>query len=142
MWFERYIQKCTLSYILRDCRQITFVLLNGFCPLSKKKTHSPLLLTDKIKMDRIRTKIKWKIHTLFILFEGLKVLLLIICKMQPLNLLFLLDLFHVRFYISRYHFSLVFRALYSVIWKKYFRYKFSFFNGFTHPPTSLTAKIR
>ena len=23
--------------VLRDCRQITFVMLNGFCPLSKKK---------------------------------------------------------------------------------------------------------
>ena len=40
-------------------------------------------------------------------------------------------MFHVR-----YHFSLVFRALYN-IWKKYFGHKFSFFNWFTqtNPPS-------
>ena len=39
-------------------------MLNGFCPLSKKKQKpSPLFLTDNIKMDKIPTKIKWKIHT-------------------------------------------------------------------------------
>ena len=33
--------------VLRDCRQITFVTLGGFCPLSKK-THF-MFLTDNIK---------------------------------------------------------------------------------------------
>ena len=28
---------------LRDCRQISFVTLNGFCPLSKKKPTPPVL---------------------------------------------------------------------------------------------------
>ena len=37
--------------VLRDCRQITFVTLNGFCPLSKKNP-TPLFLADNIKMDR------------------------------------------------------------------------------------------
>ena len=42
--------------VIKDCRQITFVTLNGFCLLRKKKT-TPLFLTDNIKMDRILTKI-------------------------------------------------------------------------------------
>ena len=36
--------------VLRHCRQITFVTLNGFCLLSKK--NHPLFLTDNIKMNR------------------------------------------------------------------------------------------
>ena len=50
-----------------NCRQITFVTLNGFCPLSNILPPFPLLLTDNIKMDRIPTKIKCKIHVPFIL---------------------------------------------------------------------------
>ena len=42
--------------ILRDCRQITFVKLNGFCLLSKKNP-TPLFLTENIKMERILTKL-------------------------------------------------------------------------------------
>ena len=48
---------------VRDYQQITLVTLNGFCPLSKP----PLLhlfLKDNIKMDKIPTKIIWKIHAL------------------------------------------------------------------------------
>ena len=42
---------------LRDCQQITFIMLNRFCQLSKKKP-TPLFLTDNIKMDRIPAKIR------------------------------------------------------------------------------------
>ena len=61
-----------IKIIVRDCRQITFVTLNRFCPLSKKPS-SPLFLMDNIKIDRIPTEIKSKIHTFFTLhfkFEG------------------------------------------------------------------------
>ena len=54
---------------LRECRQITFVTLNGFCPLNPP---TPLFLTDNIKMDRIPTKIKCKIHAPFILTKFYK----------------------------------------------------------------------
>ena len=49
---------------LRDCQQITFVTFNRFCPLSNTPPPlpSPPFLMDNIKMDRIPTKIKWKIH--------------------------------------------------------------------------------
>ena len=56
---------------LKDCRQITFVTLNGFCPLSKSPS-TPLLLTDNIKMDRIPTKIKCKTHAPFTLTKFYK----------------------------------------------------------------------
>ena len=54
-----------IKIIVRDCRQITFVTLNRFCPLSEP----PLFLMDNGKMDRIPTKIKWKIHTFFTLLH-------------------------------------------------------------------------
>ena len=60
-------------YVLRDCRQIAFVILNGFCPLSKK--YHLIFLTDNSKMDRILTK------TIYILFQVLKVLLIKICRL-------------------------------------------------------------
>ena len=65
---------------VRDCQQITFVTHNGFC-LLVKQPHPLLLLLmqmDKIKLGGITTKLKWKIHTPFTVFEVLKVLLLII----------------------------------------------------------------
>ena len=91
--------------VLRDCRQITFVTLNGFCQLTK--TPTPLFLMDNIKMDRILTKI------FYIVFQVLKVLLIKICKIQSLDLLFLVVF--ISFYISRYHFSQVFRTSFKII---------------------------
>ena len=101
--------------VLTDCRQITFFTLNGFCLLSKK-TH-PLILMDNIKMDRI-------IKIFYILFQVLKVLLIKICKIQSLDLLFLVVF--ISFYISRYHFSQVFRTSFNIIWKKIFVTNFFF----------------
>ena len=49
-------------------------------------------------------------HLFHIVFEVLKVLFIKICKMQPLDLLFLVALC----YISRYHFSLIFRVSYII----------------------------
>ena len=89
--------------------------------VKQKIPHPSLFLTDKIKMNGIPTNIKLEIHPFYCiwLFEGTSSLHL---------------LFYVRFYISRYYFSLVFRALYNNIWKKCFRQEFYFFNGFTQPP--------
>ena len=92
--------------VLKNCQQITFVQPNGFCPLSNKSP-TPLFLTDNIKMDRILTKI------FYIVFQVLKVLLIKICKIQSLDLLFLVVF--ISFYISRYHFSQVFRTSFNII---------------------------
>ena len=58
--------------VLRNCQQITFVTLNGFCLLSKKNSfcHNAfcLFLMDNIKMNRILTNI------IYIVFQVLKVL--------------------------------------------------------------------
>ena len=81
-----------------DCRQITFVTLNGICPLSNPlptphplaPTLTPLFLTDKSKINRIPTKVKLKNTYLFhSVFQVLNVLLIKICKIQPPDLLFL-----------------------------------------------------
>ena len=117
--------------VLRDFGQITFITLNGFCPLGKIyiyiyiyiKNKTPLFLMNNIKIDRILTNI------FDIVFQVLKVLLIKICEMQSLDLLVLVVF--IGFYISRYHFSQVFRTSFQIIWKKKFRHKFSFFNGFT-----------
>ena len=51
---------------LRDRRQITFVMLNGFCPLSKNP-HSPPVLNGQCRTDGKPTKIGWKKHVCFTL---------------------------------------------------------------------------
>ena len=85
--------------------QITFVTVNGFCPLSNP---SPMFLTDNNKMDRILTK------RFYIVSQVLKVLLIKICKIQSLDLLFLFVF--ISFYISWYHFSQVFRTSFNNIY--------------------------
>ena len=119
--------------VLRDCWQITFVTPDGFCLLSNKNP-TPLFLTDNIKTDRILSKI------FYIVFQVLKVLLIKICKIQSLDLLFLVVF--ISFSISRYHFLQVFRTSFNIIWKKDFRHKFSFFNRFiqTHSPHPLNSQ--
>ena len=60
-------------YSVRDSQQITFVILNRFCPLSKlPPTPTPLFLKNKTKLDGIPSKIKWKMHVFwYILFRVL-----------------------------------------------------------------------
>ena len=77
-------------------------------------------------MDGILTNIVYSV------FEALKVLLIKICKIQSLDLLFLVVF--IRFHISRYLSSQVFGTSFNIIWKKHFRRKFSFFNRFTQAP--------
>ena len=102
----------------------------------------PLFLTGNIKMDRIPLKIKWKIHCYLHCissFEGNSWIK--ICKMSHRIFYFLL--FYTGPYISRHHFSQVFRTTVNIICKKDFRHEFSFFNGSTETlaSTHLTAKI-
>ena len=79
------------SLLARDCQQRAFIMLNEFCPLSKK-THPYLFLTNNIKMDSIPNKIKWNIHALFLhyisSFEGTYTSYKI-CKIEPPDLLFM-----------------------------------------------------
>ena len=70
-------------------------------------------LVDKIKMDGPNQIQMKNTHPLYIVFEVLKVHLIMICEMQPLDLFLLL--FYVRFYISRYYFSLIFTTSYNII---------------------------
>ena len=87
-----------------------------------------LILTDNIKMDRIPTKIKRKIHALFTLsFKFWKYFFF--CKTQPLGLLFLV--IFIYFYINRYNFSQIFKTSFSDIWKKDFCDKFFLSNKVT-----------
>ena len=71
--------KNLFSSSFKGLSTITFVTLNGFCPLSKKSP-TPLFPADNIKMNRILTKI------FSIVFRVLKVLLIKNCKMQLLDL--------------------------------------------------------
>ena len=86
--------------------------------MSIKSPPTPLFLTDNIKMDRIPTKIIWKIHAPFyFVFQVLKVHLSKICKIDPPDLLILV---FISFYISRYYFSQLFRTSLIIICKKRF----------------------
>ena len=74
----------------------------------------------------------------YTVFQVLEVLLIKICKIQPLDLLFLV--IFISFYINRYHFSQIFKTSFSIIWKKDFCHKFSFFNRVTQTPTPLNGQ--
>ena len=65
----------------------------------------------------------------------MEVLFIKICNIQPLDLLFIFVF--ISFYINRYHFSKIFKTSFSIIWKKDFCNKFSFFNRVTETPHSL-----
>ena len=106
----------------------------------KQKKPYPLFLTDNIKMDRIPTKIKWKIHAL--LFQVLKVFLIKLCKIQLPDLLFLAVF--ISFYTSRYHFSQIFRISFNNIWKKDFCHEFYFLTDSLKlpPPLDLLKKVK
>ena len=69
---------------LRDCWQITFVTLNEFCPLSKRNPLPPVLngkYQDRKNTNQNQMKNACHFH---IGFQVLKVLLIKICKIQPL----------------------------------------------------------
>ena len=105
-----------IAYFLQvfsGCRQITFIngsLMDFVCQTIPP---SPLFLTDNIKMDWILTNI---FHNVF---QVLKVVLIKICKIQSQDLFFLFHVVFISFYISRYHFSQVFRTSFNIILKNF-----------------------
>ena len=82
-------------------------------------------------MDRVLTKI------FYIVFQFLKEVLTKICKVQSLDLSFLV----VLFYISIYHFLQVFKTLSALSGKKIFVTNFPFLTDSLSLPIPLTAKI-
>ena len=70
-------------------------------------------------------------------FQVLKVRLIKMCNIEPPDLLFLVPF--ISFYISRYHFSQIFRTSFRNVLKKDFCHKFSFLTDSLNP---ITAKIR
>ena len=69
-------------------------------------------------MDGIAPKVNWKIHALFMLyFKFWRYFFTKLCKIQPPDLLFFVVFIS---FISRYHFSQIFRTLFHIILKKDF----------------------
>ena len=114
----------------RDCRQITFITLNRFCPLSKKN-HPPLL--NGQYQDGWNTNQNQMKNTLFLhcisSFGGTSSKN---CSHWIFNFLFFFYI--LAFTSADIIFSQIFKTSFNIIWKKKFRHKFSFFNGFNHPP--------
>ena len=102
---------------------------NRICLITKNRPSGPpARLKDNIEMDRIATKIKWKYMSLLHC-----ILMIKICMISHQIFYFLLFIF-VSFYISRYHFSQIFKNSFN-IWQKFF------FNGFTQTPTPALPSI-
>ena len=145
------MQKLRLFVLgVRDCRQITFVTLNGFCPLINPPPHPPPALNGQYQngwsTNQNHENEKY-IYTFFTLdvFEALSVRLIKICKIQPPNLLFVFAF--ISFYIGRYHFSKTFRTSFNNSEKNIFASNFLFLmHSLRQPPpllfTPLMAKIR
>ena len=66
-------QRTLAPTVLRDCRQITFITLNGFCPLSKTPPTPPALHGQYQNGQNTNCKIKCKIHAHFILTKFYKI---------------------------------------------------------------------
>ena len=83
-------------------------------------------------MDRIPTKIKWKLYALLHCISSFEGVITSYKNLEitPLDLIFVV---FISFYISRYHFLPIFRTSFNIIWKKNFCHKLSIFNGFTQP---------
>ena len=122
--------------IVRDCQQITSVMLNGFCVLG-----NPPVLNEQYHNGQNTNQNQKKNTCRFCtVFQVLELLLIKICKIQLLDILFIVAF--PSFYISRYRFTQIFKtSLSSIISEKDFHHKFSFFNGLSNPLTQLTAKI-
>ena len=104
---------------------------------SSKPGHGNLILitsTVQVELSKLNFNFIDITNIFYIVFQVLKVLLIKYCKIQSLDPSFLVVF--ISFYISRYHFSQVFRTSFNIIWKKDFRHKFSFFNRFTQTPTT------
>ena len=129
-------QNFPLKYLeSQDHQHKTFVTLNIFCQLSWIHSHL-LLLRDKIKLNGMVTKIKWKADAL--LTVHFKIWRYFLQRYS--HQFFYLLLFYISFYIIRCNFSHLLRASLIIISKKIF--VTIFFNVFTWTfNIHLTAKI-
>ena len=117
------IYLCHICFV-RDCQQITFAMLTRFYLLSKNP-----------KMNRIPSKIKWKIHALFTLYFKFWRYFLYSHHIFYF-LLFLLAFTSVDIFRT----SQIFRTSFNIIWKKRFLLQMSFFNRFTQAPHPLNDR--
>ena len=96
---------------------------------------------SSVKVSRQRQQ--WVFFEFFTLlglvFQVLKVRLIKICKIEPPDLLFLVAF--ISFYISRYHFSQIFKNSFHIIRKKDFRHGFSFLTDSLNPSPPLPPQI-
>ena len=117
--------------LFREHWQITFIILNRFCPLIKKNPTS-LFLMDNIQLDGLPTKIKWKVHT--VLCFKYKALYFFYKFIRYNQQIFYFLLFYVSFSadIIIHKFFEVYSTLSK---KKDSRHEFSFSNWFTQPST-------
>ena len=113
------------SQLLRDPRQITFVMLNRFWSLSKNPftPPHPSHLSFPFLMDNIR------LHGMPT--TGFEKILL--WKVTRYSYQFFYFLFYISFYISRYYFY-NFLEFHSTLSERTFCPKFSFFDEFTTLP--------
>ena len=135
---------------VRDHQQITFVTFNWFCLLSKRLyLPPPLSLIDNIKLDSMRSKVKWKMHALYFAlyfklwskqqwgtsYKNFK-------NVEDTATISLL-IVYISFYISRYLFSKILE-LYTALPKKkiFFRHEFSFFKYYTSNRFTQTDKLK
>ena len=118
--------------IARNCRQITLVTLNGFCPLSKPSTPLPALKGQHQDVWNTNQNLMKNTLLFYIVFQVLKVLLIKICKMSHQIIYFLL--FYTSFYINRHHFSQIFRTSLNIICKNIFVRNFPFLTDSLKPP--------
>ena len=77
---------------LRDCQQITFIMLNRFCLLSRNP-HPPVLNGQYQDGWNTNQKQMKNAQPFYTVFQVLKVLLIKIYKIQPPDLLFLVVLY-------------------------------------------------
>ena len=95
---------------------------------------------SSVKVSRQRRTIFFEFSTLLrLVFQVLNVRLIKICKIKPPDLLFLVVV--IGFYISRYHFSQIFRTSFRIIRKKDFRHEFSFLTDSLNPLSPNTNSL-
>ena len=120
LWWKKNLFSWSVN--LKDCRQITFVTLNEFCPLNKQTKKNQPSVLNRQDQDGYNTN-----QFFYIVFQVLKGTSYKNLKDTVTRSLVVF----ISFYISRYHFSQVFRTSFNIIWKKDFQHKFSFFNEFS-----------
>ena len=94
-----------------------------------------LFLMSNIKLDGVPKKIKWKIHTLYTVFQGLKALLINIYKIQPSVFNFLLIYISFSIVSADIIFHNFYKLHLTLIESRFFITNFPFLtDSIKHPP--------